>query len=246
MDERPNIALVPIEEDIDVTTVGALRVTLDRLINNGCRRIILNMSGASYVDSAGLATILVEIRRMRKLGGLISLTNVSDQVLAIMRRARLVDFVPVSSVGSKDAPDAYDPQAEPLWRTVVPVDSSDLAHTRASVSRLLARAPLSPDERFDANLAVGEAMGNAVDHTGGEGATITVAGYEDRVVVEVSDLGEGFDPNAVDEREAGSFEERGRGIKLMRLLADSVSISQRPSGTGMLVRIVKVAHATTD
>jgi anti-anti-sigma factor len=246
MNERPNIALVPIEEDIDVTTAGALRVTLDRLINNGCRRIILNMSGASYVDSAGMATILVEIRRMRKLGGLISLTNVSDQVLAIMRRARLVDFVPVSSVGSNDAPDAYDPQAQPLWRTVVPVDSNNLAHTRASVSRLLARVPLSPDERFDANLAVGEAMGNAVDHTSGEGATITVAGYEDRVVVEVSDLGEGFDPNAVDEREAGSFEERGRGIKLMRLLADSVSISQRPSGTGMLVRIVKVAHATTD
>ena len=68
----------------------------------------------------------------------------------------------------------------------------------------------------------------------------SVAAYVDRVVVEVSDCGEGFSPKDV--RPADSFAERGRGIALMRLLADAVSIAPKPSGTGTVVRIVKLTH----
>lgn len=245
MDARPNIALIPVEHDLDVTTVDALRATLDRLIDGGCRRIILNMAGATYVDSAGMALLLAEIRRMRERGGLISLVNVSDQVLSIMRRARLVDFAPVSSV-RRGTPAVPSTTAQPLWRTVVPVDANDLATTRAHVARLLKRAPLSSDEVFDANLAVGEAVGNAVDHAHGRDALVTVTGYADRVVMDVTDGGPGFDPNALSDRPVGGSAERGRGIKMMRLLADSVTIMPRSTGEGMLVRIVKMAHATTD
>ena len=245
MDSRPNIALVPVEQDLDVTTVGALRRALDRLIDGGCRRIILNMANATYVDSAGMGLLLSEIRHMRELGGLLSLVNVSDDVLSIMRRARLVDFAPVSSAhqGARAIPSTT---AQPLWRTVVPVDAADLAATRAHVERLLERAPLSADEVFDANLAVGEAMGNAVDHAQGRDALVTLTGYADRVVMDVTDGGPGFDPSKVSERPCDTYAERGRGIKMMRLLADSVTITPRSTGEGMLVRIVKMAHAATD
>ncbi len=246
MQQRPNIALVPVERDLDVTTVSALRSVVDGLIGRGCRRIILNMSGATYVDSAGMALLLAEIRRMRSLGGLLSFTNVSDQVLAILRRARVVDFAPVSRPADRTAELAPDPSVRPLWRTVVPVDPNDLALTRANVSHLLEQVPLSHDELFDANLAVGEAVGNAVDHTDGSDAMVTVIGYPDRAVIEVTDCGEGFDPSAVYGRKVDPCAERGRGIRLMQLLADSVSIRPRPSGPGMLVRIVKMAHAATD
>lgn len=246
MDPRPNIALVPVERDIDVTTVDALRSVIDGLIDDGCRRIVLNMSGARYVDSAGMALILGEVRRMRHKHGLISLINVSDEVLRILKRARLVDFAPVSGVGSARAVSEPSPTEQPLWRAAVPVDAEDLSLTRASIARLLERVPLTPDERFDANLAVGEAVGNAVDHTDGQGAVVTVTGFADRAVIEVSDCGAGFDPDEASCEPVGPDAERGRGIKLMRLLADSVTIAPRPSGQGMLVRIIKLAHATTD
>lgn len=246
MDSQQDIALVPVDRDLDVTTVDALRRMLDRLIDGGCRRIILNMSGASYVDSAGMALVLAEIRRMRSLHGLLSLTNVSEQVLSILRRARVVDFAPVSSSDHAGSLPEADPAEQPLWKSVVPIDCHDLAATRASVSRLLERVPLSPDERFDATLAAGEAMGNAVDHTSGKGALVTVTSYADRAVIEVSDCGEGFDPLEVVASDDDPYAERGRGLKLMRLLADSVTIAPKPTGTGMLVRITKIAHAITD
>ena len=159
MDQPTDIALVPVQEDLDVTTVDGLRTTLDALIRRGCRRVILNMAGVTYIDSAGMALVLAEIRRMREAGGLLSLTNVSDTVLAILKRARVVDFVPVSAARSTQAQIAdVDPTAQPIWRGVVPIDGKSLAQTRAMVSQLLERAPLSPDERFDASLAAGEAV----------------------------------------------------------------------------------------
>ena len=246
MQPKVDIALVPVERDLDVTTVASVRTTLNRLIDNGCRRIILNMSGVTYVDSAGMAMLLAEIRRMRGLHGLLSLTNVSNQVLSIFRRARLVDFAPVSAAGSQGHVEELDPSVLPLWRTALPVDSCDLSLTRASISRLLEQSPLSGDELFDAVLAAGEAVGNAVDHTDGAESLVTVTGYPDRVVIEVSDRGPGFDPATAACAERGSGAERGRGIQMMRLLADSVTISPRQSGEGMKVRIVKLAHAATD
>lgn len=243
MRTRPDIALVPVDRDLDVTSVDALRQTLESLIADGCRRIILNMAGATYIDSAGMALLLAEIRRMRALKGLLSLTNVSDQVLAILRRARVVDFAPVSRTRPCDGRTVPDPSTPPLWRTVVPVNKGDLSLTRASIGHLLEQLSLTPDELFDATLAAGEAVGNAVDHTDGTGASVTIVGYRDRAVIEVTDCGPGFDPSCTS-CVADPCAERGRGIRLMRLLADSVTITPRSTGEGMLVRIVKLAHAT--
>ncbi|MDO4404622.1 MAG: anti-sigma factor antagonist [Atopobiaceae bacterium] len=241
-----NIALVPVETDIDVTTVAPMRASLDRLIDGGCRRIVLNMSGVSFIDSAGMAMLLFEIRRMRALGGLLSLTDVSNEVLALFRRARLVDYVPVSCCASRRKAGDPDPSVLPLWRTVVPIDGNDLTLTRAQIAQLIRQVPLSQDESFDALLAAGEAVGNAVDHTDGSDALVTISGYSDRVVIEVSDSGPGFDPEEVCCDAQDDCSERGRGIRIMNLLADSVTIARKPCGPGMNVRIVKRAHALTD
>ena len=68
-----------------------------------------------------------------------------------------------------------------------------------------------------------------------------MTGYPDRAIVDVSDCGAGFEL-ASDEEPVSSVDavERGRGIKLMRLLADSVSIHLKRSGQGTVVRLVKL------
>lgn len=76
METMPNIALVPVEGDLDVTTVPRVRDTVDTLISSGCRRVILNMAGVQYVDSAGMALLFREIRSMRQAGGQIGRAHV--------------------------------------------------------------------------------------------------------------------------------------------------------------------------
>lgn len=247
MSDMANIALVTVEGDLDVRTVPALRRRIDRLVAGGCRRIFLNMAGARYVDSAGMGLILTELCRMRSEGGLLSLMNVSPQAYLALRRMRVFDFMPVSRAGERRAVSALDPSVLPEWRTTFRVEACALGEARERVEELLSSLPFTPDEVFDLTLASGEALGNAVDHTCGGGVLATVAAYPDRVTIDVADCGEGFELAADEEPpEAGPCAERGRGIRLMRLLADSVSIARKSTGGGTVVRLVKLFDEAPD
>ena len=239
MDASVNIALVSLDGDLDVTSVPTVRRRIDALISGGARRILMNMGSASYVDSAGMGLILFELRRMRRMGGLLSLYNVSPQLYRALSLMRMIDYMPVARAGAEVS--ALDPTVLPRWRTTFRVGPDELAAARERVAGLISDLPLSSDDVFDMTLACGEALGNAIDHTCGGGVLATVAAYPDRVSVEVTDCGDGF-TLAQDEEppETGPAAERGRGIRLMRLLADAVSISRKSAGEGTVVRLVKL------
>ena len=241
MRNAANIATVSVAGDLDVTSAPAFKRTLDALIDGGCRRVVVNMSKTSYADSAGLGALLVELRRMRGKGGLMSLVNVSPRVYRTLALLRVVDMMPVSRAGVRRVVRELDPSVLPNWRTTFRVSPEQMELARERFSELCCDLPLSSDETFDLTLATGEAIGNAVDHTCAAGVLVTVAAYADRVIVDVTDCGEGFSLAAdEDVPEAGADAERGRGIKLMRLLADSVSISPKTSGKGTVVHLVKL------
>ena len=62
----------------------------------------------------------------------------------------------------------------------------------------------------------------------------------------MTDCGDGFELPAGEEPPCGSSEgapgeiERGRGIKLMRMLADAVDIRRKTTGCGTMVQLVKL------
>ena len=249
MTNADDILVIPVEGDLDVSCVARLRPYIDERIVGGCRRVILNMAQASYVDSLGMSLIFSEARRLRELGGLLSLVNVNASVYRSLVICRLVDFVPVTGAGPKPPIPALDPTVRPLWHGTMRVDPSRLSMARGRVEQLLTQTGLTPDEVFDMTLAGGEALGNAIDHTSAEGVLLTVSVYADRAVVEVADCGDGFDPtrpgdgaeDAADLSDETSWDlERGRGIKLMRMLADSVEIGRKANGAGTVVRLVKL------
>ena len=114
----------------------------------------------------------------------------------------------------------------------------NLPYYRHRVAELLESLPLRRDERYDVALALGEALGNAYDHAGGVGCILTVQAYGDRVVLEVLDRGAGYSIDGASE--PVTSEERGRGIKLMRMLVDNVEVARRTDGAGTRVRMVKL------
>lgn len=240
MSHEPNIVLVPLAGDLSVRTASALKRTLASLLRSGAPRIVLDMADVPYVDSTCMAVIFGAVRAMRSKGGLLSLTNVKPAVLRALRIARLVDYAPVSVAGAHREVPELDASTLPLWRTTLPVDADGLQTARVRIEELASRLPFSQDAIFDLTLAAGEALGNAADHTCGEGILATVSAYRDRMIIEVADCGRGFDPNVQGIGETNEDAERGRGIKLMRLLVDSVTILPRPAGNGMVVRLVKL------
>lgn len=239
-----DILIIPLEGDLDATTVPKVRSLIDRRVSEGCKRVILNLAEVSYIDSVGVALLLSSARKLYEAGGFFSVINVSEPVYRTLVICRLIDFIPISTTAPKPPIPSLDPSARPLWSGTMSVDPLKMAQTRARIEEVLSRSTeLSANDIFDLTLAGGEALGNAIDHTSAEGVLCSLEVYPDRVIVEVTDCGEGIEVGEGEEPPASSAVrelERGRGIKLMRLLADSVEIYPKASGQGTVVRLVKL------
>src|SRR5262249_49329840 len=106
----------------------------------------------------------------------------------------------------------------------------------------LSRLRSFPDEVLaDLKLALTEACTNSVRHAydGGEGIVeILYELHDDRLVVEVSDTGEGFVHDA-EPQEPEELAEGGLGIAIIHPLADELEIGRR-NGGGSKLRFMKL------
>ena len=103
--------------------------------------------------------------------------------------------------------------------------------------------PFAQEALGDLKLALTEACTNSVRHAYANGDGTVEILYElhaDRLVVEVSDRGEGFEPASHGGRAIGGdeLEEGGLGIAIIEALADEFEIRERPDG-GSHLRFVK-------
>ena len=239
MNEWSDIAVVTPPGDIDIASVPVLRDRLDALVRRGVRRIIVNCQSVEFIDSTGLAFLLTRARTLMRREGLLSLVNASRDVLRFLEIARLVDILHATPAEREPLP-MLSPGEAPVWSKSVSVREGveNLPHYRHRVAGLLEELPLSRDERYDVALATGEALGNAYDHAGGTRCVLTVRAYRDRVVIEVVDGGAGYSLAA--DEVPDEQEERGRGIKLMRLLVDGVEVARRSGARGTCVTLTKI------
>ena len=65
----------------------------------------------------------------------------------------------------------------------------------------------------------------------------------DRLVVEVSDDGEGFEPEELEHGGNGDLSEGGLGIAIIRSIADEFALSRGPGGRGSRLRFAKLLPA---
>ena len=124
----------------------------------------------------------------------------------------------------------------------LPRDKSTVPLTRRILDAALALFSVTNDCRADIGLAVGEACANAVQHAqAGADYHVTVTIHEDRCVIDVVDEGTGA--ATMETPDVGPDEEAGRGLRIIRALADAVEL-RRNSPRGAVLRIVKLLHRT--
>jgi anti-sigma B factor antagonist len=67
-----------------------LRDTLDELLGEGWKKILLNLSGVSFMDSAGVGELVAGLRTAQRLGAGVKLLNASPRVQSTLFIARLL------------------------------------------------------------------------------------------------------------------------------------------------------------
>ena len=68
----------------------ALKAYVDRLVQEGRRKIVLDLRGVSYIDSAGLGMLVAKYASVRRNGGDVRLVHVtarSNRLLSITKLA---------------------------------------------------------------------------------------------------------------------------------------------------------------
>jgi serine/threonine-protein kinase RsbW len=129
-------------------------------------------------------------------------------------------------------------------RLTIPAKAEYVLLGRLALSGITRMRPLNDETVNDLKLAVTEACTNSVRHAYGDnGGTVDIVYelHDDRLVVEVSDDGGGFDPNEVEE--AGELTEGGLGIAIIRALVDEFEVGERGDGGGSRLRFVKFLTA---
>ena len=126
-------------------------------------------------------------------------------------------------------------------RLCIPAKPEYIALGRLALTGLERLRPFPEGVLGDMKLALTEACTNSVQHAydGGEGTVeIVYELHPDRLVVEVSDSGEGFEPGAGTPRGPDELAEGGLGIAIIEALTDELQIHGR-NGGGSRLRFVK-------
>lgn len=88
--EKSNdVAVCVLEGEVNINTSPELRKAFDGIIKANEKKVLVDFSGVSYIDSSGLATLIEMFQRLKKIGGSLRLSNMSGKVKNIFEITKL-------------------------------------------------------------------------------------------------------------------------------------------------------------
>lgn len=77
---QDGIPVVHIKGDLDHANTPHFRSIISDLINKGYKRMILEMSGVTFMDSGGMSGVIFAAKQLHSLGGHLSLSNCNSRI----------------------------------------------------------------------------------------------------------------------------------------------------------------------
>jgi len=84
---RPNV--LSLEGDIDLHVSPVVTEALDAMIKKKPKRIVIDLSGATYIDSAGMAALILAMQEVEAYGGEFFLSGLPETLRLIFETSRL-------------------------------------------------------------------------------------------------------------------------------------------------------------
>src|SRR5437868_3486280 len=84
--DRANV--LAIEGDIDLHISPAITESLNAMIKKKPERIVIDLSRATYIDSAGIAALILAMREVKEYGGKFFLSGVQETIRSTLENSR--------------------------------------------------------------------------------------------------------------------------------------------------------------
>src|SRR6266566_3787803 len=85
--DRANV--LPLEGDIDLHVSPVVRESLNAMIKKKPERIVIDLSRATYIDSAGMAALILAMQEVEAYGGQFFLSGLQETIRSILEISRL-------------------------------------------------------------------------------------------------------------------------------------------------------------
>ncbi|MGH8102110.1 MAG: STAS domain-containing protein [Chthoniobacterales bacterium] len=84
---RANV--IPLEGEIDLHVSPTIAAALTKMLEKKPKRLVVDLSRVSYIDSSGLATLIEAMQNVQEYGGKFALAGLQETVSTIFEIARL-------------------------------------------------------------------------------------------------------------------------------------------------------------
>lgn len=74
------VSILTLRGTIETTNASSLEETLERIVDEKCYRIVVDLAGVTYISSAGWGIFISEIKRIRRNAGDIKLAAMKSEV----------------------------------------------------------------------------------------------------------------------------------------------------------------------
>ena len=211
-----------------------------RCLDSGASAVVVDLDPWGPIDDRGLLALRDAARAFKQIGGELVVAVEEPEAREALSGAGLMRAVPPAPgppEGDADAP--IGAAGHPRWEHefTFPATTRQLRAARKRVAAFAEVAGLDGAALFELNVAVAEALANAVVHGSPHGADddvhVRFFCYEDEVAVEVVDGGDGMSATPICAPPEAATS--GRGIHFMRALADAVHYTCGPLGTRVLL-----------
>lgn len=98
---------------------GILRTTIRQLVKDGKHQILLNLSGAAYIDSSGLGEFIASYVALNKVGGKLKLLHLTRRVRELMTITKLVTVFDIYDT-ELEAIESFNSNALEIKETPIP------------------------------------------------------------------------------------------------------------------------------
>ena len=88
-EKRNDVVMCILEGEINLNNSPQLRQAFDNIIKRNEKKVVVDFSSVSYIDSSGLATLIEMFQRLKKIGGQLRFSNIEQKIKNIFEITKL-------------------------------------------------------------------------------------------------------------------------------------------------------------
>jgi len=75
-----DVLICALEGEVDINTSPVLRKSFEEIIKKNEKKVLVEFSQVSYIDSSGLATLIEMFQRLKKIGGVMRFSGMNQKI----------------------------------------------------------------------------------------------------------------------------------------------------------------------